>query len=96
MLEDRGAAQVAADDVRTVMWDHAGIDRTARGLRTGLALLADIEKRLPPGATEETNLVTTARLIVESALLRKESRGGHFRSDFPHAVRKWRGRHIEH
>ena len=95
VLEDRGAAQVAADDVRTVMWDHAGIDRTAKGLRKGLALLADIEKRLPPGATEETNLVTTARLIVESALLRKESRGGHFRSDFPHAVRKWRGRHIE-
>ncbi|HEX5577243.1 MAG TPA: hypothetical protein VFX40_02650, partial [Gemmatimonadaceae bacterium] len=95
VLEDRGAAQVAADDVRTVMWDHAGIDRTAKGLRKGLALLDDIEKRLPPGATEETNLVTTARLIAESALLRKESRGGHFRSDFPHAVRKWRGKHIE-
>jgi L-aspartate oxidase len=95
LLEDRGAAQVAADDVRSVMWDYAGIDRSAKGLREGLRLLADIETRLPSGATEEANLVETAKLIAEAALLRKESRGGHYRSDFPHAVRKWRGKHIE-
>lgn len=95
VLSDRGAAQVAADNVRRVMWDHAGIDRSAKGLREGLALLDEIEKRLPVGATEETNLIDTARLIAESALLRKESRGGHYRSDFPHAVKKWRNRHIE-
>lgn len=94
-LVDRGAAQVAADDVRRVMWEHAGINRTAKGLRRGIELLDEIEKRLPAGATEEENMVATARLIAEGALLRKESRGGHFRSDFPHAVRKWRGRHIE-
>ena len=95
VLEDRGAAQVAADDVRNVMWDHAGIDRTAKGLRKGREMLDDIEKRLPVGATEELNLVSTAKLIIDGALLRKESRGGHFRSDFPHAVKKWRGKHIE-
>jgi L-aspartate oxidase len=94
-LVDRGAAQVAADEIRKVMWDHAGIDRTAKGLRQGLALLDLIEKRLPPGATEESNMAVTARLIAESALQRKESRGGHYRSDFPHTVRKWRNRHIE-
>jgi L-aspartate oxidase len=95
VLTDRGAAQVAADNVRRVMWDHAGIDRSAKGLREGLELLDEIEKRLPVGATEEVNLIETARLIAESALLRKESRGGHYRSDFPHAVRKWRNKHIE-
>jgi len=94
-LEDRGAAQVTADAIRSAMWDHAGIDRTARGLRTGLARLADIEQRLTPGMTEERNLLDTARLITEAALLRRESRGGHFRSDFPRDRRKWRGRHIE-
>ena len=94
-LEDRGAAQVAADDVRSVMWEHAGINRTAKGLRACIALLSGIEKRLPVGATEEANLIDTARLITEAALMRRESRGGHFRSDFPHTVRKWRGRHIE-
>ncbi len=94
-LTDRGAAQVAADDVRRVMWDFAGIDRTARGLRSCLESLDGIASRLPTGATEEANMVETARLIAEAALLRKESRGGHFRSDFPRAKRKWRGRHIE-
>ena len=94
-LVDRGAAQVAADDVRSVMWDNAGIDRTAKGLRKCLELLDEIRKRLPEGATEEGNMLDTSRLIAEAALMRKESRGGHFRSDFPHAVKKWRGKHIE-
>jgi L-aspartate oxidase len=92
---DRGAAQVAADRVREVMWQHAGIARTAKGLRTATAELAEIEERLPTGATEELNLVQTARLIVDAALRRKESRGGHYRSDFPRAKSNWRGRHIE-
>jgi L-aspartate oxidase len=95
VLQDRGAAQVAADAVRRIMWDHAGIDRSAKGLRKGIDLLDDVATRLPEGATEEANLVDTARLITEAALMRKESRGGHYRSDFPHTVRKWRGKHIE-
>ena len=95
VLADRGAAQVAADEVRRVMWDHAGIDRSAKGLEEGLRLLGEIENRLPIGATEEANMIDTARLITRAALARKESRGGHFRSDFPHAVRKWRNKHIE-
>ena len=49
----------------------------------------------PNGATEETNMVDTSLLIAEAALLRKESRGGHHRADFPKAKRKWQRRHIE-
>ncbi|MEP6905507.1 MAG: FAD-binding protein, partial [Gemmatimonadales bacterium] len=94
-LIDRGAAQVAADDVRSVMWEHAGISRTAKGLRECLSVLSAIEERLPIGATEEANMIETARLIAEAALMRKESRGGHYRSDFPHSKRKWKGKHIE-
>jgi L-aspartate oxidase len=94
-LRDRGAAQVAADAIRQITWDFCGIDRSAKGLRLGKAKLEEIESRLPEGATEETNMVQTARLIADGALLRKESRGGHYRSDFPRAKRKWTGRHIE-
>jgi L-aspartate oxidase len=95
VLRDRGAALVAADQVREVMWQYAGIDRTARGLRAALDQLAEIGERLPSGATEEANLVETAGLVVEAALQRKESRGGHFRRDFPRTRRKWEGKHIE-
>ena len=93
-LADRGAAQVAADAIRQVMWENAAISRTAPGLRRCLDRLTQIEERLQEGATEERNLLTTARLVAEAALLRKESRGGHFRSDFPKTRRKWKGRHI--
>jgi L-aspartate oxidase len=95
ILRDRGAALVAADTIRQVMWDYCGIDRSAKGLRLGVAKLNEIESRLPAGATEETNMVQTSLLIADAALLRKESRGGHYRSDFPRAKRKWSGRHIE-
>jgi L-aspartate oxidase len=94
-LVDRGAAQVAVDNIRQVMWDYAGIDRTAKGLRRCLEELHTIEQRLPRGTTEEANMVETARLIAEAALLRQESRGGHYRSDFPRTKRKWQKRHIE-
>ena len=95
VLLDRGAAQVAADAIRVLMWDYAGIDRTAKGLRTCLERLDDLAARLPSGATEEANMLETARLIAEAALMRRESRGGHYRRDFPRPKNKWRGRHIE-
>jgi L-aspartate oxidase len=95
VLEDRGAAQVAADVVREVMWRDAGVIRTAPGLRSARARLQEIERRLPVGATEELNLVQTASLIVEGALTRRESRGGHYRSDFPRPRKEWQGRHVE-
>jgi L-aspartate oxidase len=94
-LRDRGAAQVAADEIRSLMWTHASIDRNAAGLRTAKKALDAIRARLAAGATEEINMVETARLIVDAALMRRESRGGHYRSDFPKPKNKWRGRHIE-
>jgi L-aspartate oxidase len=95
VLTDRGAAQVAAESIRDVMWRHAGIDRTAQGLVDAVDELSEIIDRLPEGATEEANLADTAFLIVSAALQRQESRGGHFRRDFPRSKNKWRGRHIE-
>ena len=94
-LADRGAAQVAADSIRDVMWEHAGIARTARGLRTARERLEEIAPRLTAGMTEERNMLQTAQLVVEAALRRRESRGGHYRTDYPRAKRTWTGRHIE-
>ena len=93
-LVDRGAAQVAADAVRRILWDCAGLDRSAPGLEQGLRELREVGRRLPEGATEELNMVQTARLIAKSALIRQESRGGHYRSDFPRRRESWRGMHI--
>lgn len=94
-LPDRGAAQVAAERIRSVMWERAGIDRNAKGLRVCLQTLQEVLERLPSGATEELNMCETALLVARAALARKESRGGHYRSDFPRAREGWKRRHIE-
>ena len=94
-LSDRGAAQVAADTIRQIMWDHVGIDREATELTEAITALGDIGRRLPTGATEESNMVQAAMLIAQSALQRDESRGGHHRRDVPKSRRSWNGRHVE-
>ena len=62
-------------EVRDITWRHAGIVRTADGLKTGLKLLRNIR--------EDSNLLAVARIIHECALAREESRGAHYREDFP-------------
>ena len=73
-LTDRGAAQVAADNVRRVMWERAAIDRSAEGLRGCLEELTSIESRLPEGATEERNLVQCARPHARARASRQRNR----------------------
>lgn len=70
----------------TLMDAAAGPIREKDGLRAGLAALADWSLQAPPDDPEgitAANAVLTARLIVNGALLREESRGSHFRTDFP-------------
>jgi L-aspartate oxidase len=43
---------------------------------------------------ELQNLLTVARLMIDAAVAREESRGTHFRSDFPHPVEAWGRRHV--
>ena len=79
------------------MWEDVGILREATGLARALRSVLDLEKGLAPGGLsraglEARNLLFVGRLIAKSALRREESRGSHYRSDFP-ATDKGRGRH---
>jgi len=78
-------------------WDKVGIIRSKEGLTEAADTLAAWQKSLPQPTDrhsyELNNLVLTGRLVTEAALLREESRGAHFRSDFPQSLPHWQ-RHI--
>jgi L-aspartate oxidase len=68
-----------AGDVQRIAWEKCGIVRSADGLmEAGLQLEA-----LAPHSPEERNMRQVAILIARCALAREESRGAHFRTDFP-------------
>lgn len=73
-------ALVAA--LRRAMTDHVGVIRNEAGLKQALRTIAAIEARQPDCATL-LNMTATATIITASALVRRESRGGHWREDFP-------------
>jgi fumarate reductase flavoprotein subunit len=91
-LEDMHRALLAC------MWDDAGIMRTATGLRRAQATLDGLAREVAgAGIGPSTraynltwmdrlnlgNLILTSRAIVACALAREDSRGAHFREDFP-------------
>jgi len=80
-----GGREVNRSDLQQLMWDAAGLSRTAADLEQAVAELATWTS---PAATdaksaEDANLLIVARAVVASALARRESRGGHYRADFP-------------
>lgn len=77
-------------EIAALMSIHAGIIRNEKGLEEGLQKLDALEKQLPDDTYEyytliSRNLIEVARLIIRSALYRRESRGGHYREDHPEA-----------
>jgi L-aspartate oxidase len=73
--------------LRGLMWRNAGLLRDESGLRRAQRELAGMRETMPRGINrrglEARNLLTVAGAIVQSALGREESRGAHFRMDFP-------------
>ncbi|MGB8796445.1 MAG: L-aspartate oxidase [Candidatus Aquilonibacter sp.] len=80
--DDKGQVQ-AISDLRNVMYANVGLVRNEFGLREALSRIEDLEHSFPRPANELRNLLVVGRLIAEAALARKESRGSHYRSDYP-------------
>jgi L-aspartate oxidase len=89
---DDEPAAAADAEIRRVMWEKAGLVRTGDGLREALAAIEALAATLPAGAVEARNRATVARLVATAALARTESRGAHFRADYPLADSAWRRR----
>ncbi|MGB9793099.1 MAG: L-aspartate oxidase [Thermacetogeniaceae bacterium] len=91
--------EVAAQ-VRRLMWEKAGIVRNEEWLLEALNELGMLWRaasdsfELNRSSVEAANILTLARLMVSAALLRRESRGSHFRSDYPYPDDRLWLRHI--
>jgi L-aspartate oxidase len=79
--------------VRRVMWERVGLVRDEAGLTAAVAGLEDLAARYPGVAGEARNLLTVGRLLAAAALERRESRGGHYRTDYPLPDPAWQ-RHL--
>jgi L-aspartate oxidase len=96
-LSERQVPQVvpvpSLSAVQQLQWDKVGIIRNKEGLTQAADIMAAWQRLLPQPtdrpSCELSNLVLTGRLVTEAALLREESRGAHFRSDFPQSSPRW-------
>jgi L-aspartate oxidase len=78
-VRDLGRGSGIVSEIQRIAWEHCGIVRSAEGLTEGRARL----ESFVPESPEERNMRDVALLIARCALARKESRGAHFRSDYP-------------
>ena len=79
--------------VKRLMWDRVGILRDKNSLERALREFEQIS-RANLGVLSK-NFVTVAILTAKAALWREESRGGHFRTDFPETKDAWRAHSIQ-
>jgi L-aspartate oxidase len=94
-LEEWVLIQHNIDELRRLMWDYVGIVRTNLRLRRAQARILFLESEIldyyrrstiSSGLLELRNLATIARLIINGAMMRQESRGLHYNTDYPEAV----------
>ncbi|UCF92518.1 MAG: FAD-binding protein [Desulfobacterales bacterium] len=79
--------------VKEIMWNRAGIIRDRRELEVGLEQIQELAATLPRlriddgrelfKALELKNMLVLAEMVCRAALLRTESRGAHYRRDYP-------------
>jgi L-aspartate oxidase len=79
--------QSAIEEARSILWDKVAIIRDGKHLSEAIKRLSEL---CPPAmaqrsraAYEANNILTVAPIIARCALAREESRGAHYRSDFP-------------
>ena len=79
--------QISADEVRSIAWEHCGVLRTGESLSQAIAQLAAVDfasARSAGRAQHELRSVyRVVELIARCAYAREESRGGHYRLDYP-------------
>ena len=91
-------------ELQEVMWNNVAIIRREKGLKSALKEITAIEDKMERmivpdvkgynqhllDALELENMVLIAKLVTKSALIREESRGAHYRADYPDTKDEWK------
>lgn len=80
--------------LQELMWDRVGIERSAAGLTKATEELALLSSTTAAHTHPASNMLQVAKAIVSAATTREESRGGHFRQDFPTEQTWWAQRRV--
>lgn len=87
-VEDRPVLSTAVRKrVKRIMWERVGILRDRGSLERALREFSQIAAGNL--STSSRNFVTLATLVATAAVWREESRGGHYRTDFPETREEW-------
>lgn len=88
-VENKIDVQNLKSKLKDLMWNNVGIYRNEKSLNDAINGLNELEKEFPKQdkylSKEEyefKNMLISARLIIKSAIRRKESRGAHYRTDY--------------
>ncbi len=87
---NKTSALTAKQSLRELMWRYVGIERREDDLRWALLKFDMLHEKFQestgqPETFELQNMILIARLATQAALNRRESRGAHYRTDFPQA-----------
>ena len=85
---ESGISTAVKKRIKRVMWERVGILRDRDSLVRALKEFDQIAAANL--STSSRNFVTLAKLVAAAALWREESRGGHFRTDFPEQRNEYR------
>jgi len=89
-------------DIQELMWKNVGVVRDAKKMKNALKQINKFKKialKVPKklnsnekllAALDIQNMLPTCEMIVKSALMRKESRGAHYRTDYKKTLPKWK------
>jgi len=95
--------QALRDEFRDLMWEKVGVVREATAMTQATGALRTLQERLGnvsvsgsraynltwQAALDVRNAVTVGEMVTHCALAREESRGAHYRSDFPDENPEW-------
>lgn len=92
-----GVPALHIPSLQNLMWDKVGMLRNKKNLAEAAKIMAtwfdNLTKPTDRHSYEIYNMLLTSRLMAEAALMREESRGAHFRLDFPEPLPEWK-KHI--